>query len=136
MTQAEKLLAKRVELQANIDLAETTEDRITALNMMTGFLDAILCMDSVTELWPADYKDRVAAKVSAYESQQQQGERDRELMEASKKILQLEGFVMALRELVEDKASHSPGCKDNILRYGPDARCTCGLEQVLEETEI
>lgn len=36
-----------------------------------------------------------------------------------------------LREFIADHCSHAPDCRDNSLRYGPDAECNCGLDEIL-----
>ena len=57
-------------------------------------------------------------------------------MNDAAEISKLEGYVLRLREALQCLGSHAPNCKDNVLRYGPDAHCTCGLEKVLDETEL
>lgn len=64
MSQTQLLLAKRIELQADIDTAQTVLERTTANWIMAGFLDALLCMDSVEAFWPGDFKQQVEQQIS------------------------------------------------------------------------
>jgi len=64
MMQTQLLLAKRIELQADINTSKTIQDRINANHRMSGFLDALLCMDSVEAFWPGDFIQQVEQQIS------------------------------------------------------------------------
>ena len=44
----------------------------------------------------------------------------------------LERVETELREALDTHGTHAAMCKDNTLRYGPDAHCDCGLEKAME----